>query len=171
VEAGACSGGGGSRLNNPNYENYPVVLVNWDQAKAYCEWAAKRLPSEAEWEYAASGPENFAWPWGNQFEPVRSAASAPDVQAVGTYPDGASPFGVLDLAGNVAEWVTDAYDPSFYANSPSSNPLNTTGSSRIYRGGSYGNADGTFYTTSRRYVKSRSFSDVDLGFRCAANLP
>jgi formylglycine-generating enzyme required for sulfatase activity len=171
VEAGGCSGGGGARLNNPTYESHPVVLVNWDQAKAYCEWAAKRLPSEAEWEYAASGAENSTWPWGNDFEPVRSAASAPDVQPVGRYPDGASPFGVEDLAGNVAEWVADAYDPNFYASSPTSNPLSATGNSRIYRGGSYGNTDGAFYTTSRRYIKARLFSDVDIGFRCAADLP
>ncbi len=171
VEAGGCSGGGGARLNTPTYESHPIVLVNWDQAKAYCEWAAKRLPSEAEWEYAASGQENLTWPWGNEFEPVRSAASAPDVQPVGSYPDGASPFGVEDLAGNVAEWVADAYDPNFYANSPSSNPLSITGNSRIYRGGSYGNSNGAFYTTSGRFIKSRLFSDVDIGFRCAADLP
>jgi formylglycine-generating enzyme required for sulfatase activity len=102
---------------------------------------------------------------------VRSAASAPDVQPVGSYPDGASPFGVEDLAGNVAEWVADAYDPNFYASSPTSNPLSATGNSRIYRGGSYGNTDGAFYTTSRRYIKARLFSDVDIGFRCAADLP
>lgn len=170
--AGGCTPSGSSRRDNPAFDNYPVVVVSWTQAEAYCAWAGKRLPTEAEWEYAASGPENFTWPWGNQFTPSLSAASAPDVQPVGSYPDGASPFGMFDMAGNVTEWVKDAYDQSFYADSPASNPLNEAKiATRVYRGGSYGNTDGAFYTTSRRYAKSSSFADVDIGFRCAQDAP
>jgi serine/threonine-protein kinase len=172
VNAGGCAPSGSSRRDNPAFDNYPVVVVSWTQAEAYCAWAGKRLPTEAEWEYAASGPENFTWPWGNQFSPSLSAASAPDVQPVGSYPDGASPFGIFDMAGNAAEWVKDAYDQNFYADSPASNPLNEAKiATRVYRGGSYGNTDGGFYTTSRRYAKSSSFADVDIGFRCAQDAP
>jgi formylglycine-generating enzyme required for sulfatase activity len=95
--------------DDPAYDNYPLVGVTWDQADAYCKWAGKHLPTEAQWEYAASGPENLTWPWGNTFEADLSAAGEADTQPVGSYPDGVSPFGVFDLAGNAAEWVADDY--------------------------------------------------------------
>jgi formylglycine-generating enzyme required for sulfatase activity len=154
--------------DDPKYNDYPVVGVTWDQTAAYCSWAGKRLPTEAEWEYAASGPENLTWPWGNTFEANLSAASAPDTQPVDSYPGGVSPFGVYNMAGNVAEWVADVYDETFYANSPARNPLSSgDGAGRIFRGGSFANLDGAFFTTSRRYGNARTFFDVDLGFRCA----
>jgi formylglycine-generating enzyme required for sulfatase activity len=154
--------------DDPIYDNYPVVGVTWDQADAYCRWAGKRLPTEAEWEYAASGLENFTWPWGSTFDPNLSAASAPDTQPVDSYPGGVSPFGIYNMAGNVAEWVQDVFDQNFYANSPAKNPLSTgSGDARIYRGGSFGNPDGAFFTTSHRYTGVRAFNDVDIGFRCA----
>jgi len=179
VNAGACTPSrtrssfthSGYR-DDPAYDNYPVLGVTWEQADDYCAWAGKRLPTEAEWEYAASGPDNLVWPWGNTFDPSLSAASAPDAQPVDSYPAGASPFGVLNMAGNVAEWVADGYEAAFYANSPASNPVNEVGGgTRIYRGGSFANTNSAFYTTSRRYLKSRTFSDVDIGFRCAKDAP
>ncbi|MEK7275822.1 MAG: SUMF1/EgtB/PvdO family nonheme iron enzyme, partial [Chloroflexota bacterium] len=168
VNAGGCTRSGSSRVGIASFDNYPVVLGTWSQAQAYCEWAGKRLPTEAEWEYAAGGPEDTVWPWGNSFDSRLSAASAADVQPVGSYPQGASPFGVMDMAGNAAEWVFDTYSQSFYTDSPLVNPFNgADGATKIFRGGSFGNTDGSSYTTSRRFPKSRSFSDVDIGFRCA----
>ena len=158
--------------NDPAYGDFPVIGISWNQANAYCLWIEKRLPTEAEWEYAASGPENFTWPWGNEFDATLSAASARDVQPVDSYPDGVSPFGIFNMSGNVVEWVQDVYDESFYANSPAANPVSSGDSNlRIYRGGSFGNSDGSSSTTSRRYIRERTFFDLDVGFRCAMDAP
>jgi formylglycine-generating enzyme required for sulfatase activity len=179
VAAGACQPG---RIANsytrqayrddPAYAQFPVIGVTWDDAAAYCQWAGKRLPTEAEWEYAASGPENFNWPWGNTFELGRSAAGERDTQPVDAYPQGASPFGAHNLAGNVAEWVADVYVVDFYAAAPPRDPEGEGGGYfRLYRGGSYGDGDRALYTTSRRTVKARNYSTIDLGFRCARSAP
>lgn len=178
VDAGGCTPGNKADAftyqgyrDDPAYADYPVIGVTWDQADVYCRAVDKRLPSEAEWEYAASGSDNLIWPWGNTFDATLSAAGAPDLQPVDSYPAGASPFGVYNMAGNAAEWVQDGYDEAFYANSPQQNPVNTGGgSARIFRGGSFANPDGAFYTTSRRFGNTRSFNDVDVGFRCAADV-
>jgi formylglycine-generating enzyme required for sulfatase activity len=157
--------------NEPEFANYPVIGVTWDQATTYCEWFDKRLPTEAEWEYAASGPDNFTWPWGNEFDPALSAASSEDTQPVDAFPEGVSPFGIFNMAGNVNEWVQDRFDANFYANSPAENPVNLEGSSNIFRGGSFDNTNGVFMTTSRRYTRPASTFDVDIGFRCAQDVP
>lgn len=171
--AECLNGGVCTRSGSPaGGDDHPVVNISWDQAQAYCSWAGKRLPTEAEWEYAAGGPDDRVWPWGNEFDAALSAASAPSTQPVGSYPDGVSPFGIFDMAGNVVEWVADVYVADFFANSSPLNPLATgTAGQRVYRGGSYGNTDGSFYTTSRRYIQSRSFADTDVGFRCALDAP
>jgi formylglycine-generating enzyme required for sulfatase activity len=158
--------------DDPTFANYPVMGVTWNQANAYCTWAGQRLPTEAEWEFAASGPENFTWPWGNEFDASLSAASSLDTEPVDEFPEGASPFNVYNMAGNVNEWVQDRFDGNFYANSPENNPVNLdSGSSQIYRGGSFDNSNGAFFATSRRYVVSANTFDVDIGFRCAQDVP
>jgi formylglycine-generating enzyme len=175
VENGDCTppqqGNSFTRMDyygNPRFAEFPVVHVTWQQAHEFCEAAGKRLPTEAEWEFAASGVENYHWPWGNTFEPERVTVAAADTQPVDSYPTGQSPFGMLNMAGNVAEWVADAYIPSFYANSPASNPVAEDPlAPRVYRGGSFGNPDEAFYATSYRYRKSPFYHDVDIGFRCA----
>jgi serine/threonine protein kinase len=177
VAAGACSPAKTADAftyvgyrDDPAFGNYPVISVDWDQAVAYCGFMGKRLPTEAEWEYAASGANNLTFPWGNTFDINLSAAGSDDLQPVGSFPGNASPFGALDMAGNANEWVQDHAVDGFYNSSPASNPVATGGgNSRVFRGGSFANPDPAFYTTSRRYTQDRAFSEVDIGFRCAAN--
>ncbi|HRV91256.1 MAG TPA: SUMF1/EgtB/PvdO family nonheme iron enzyme [Anaerolineae bacterium] len=153
--------------DDPTYDNYPALAVTWDQAVAYCQWSGKRLPTEAEWEYAAGGPDNLTFPWGNEFVAEYSAAVDDEVQPVDAYATDNSPFGLRQMAGNVGEWVQDVYDENFYANSPTENPLNTTGDNRrIHRGGTFGSTDPAYYTTSRRFVRDRADSKVWIGLRC-----
>ncbi len=159
-------------FGDPEFDNYPVIQVAWDQAAAFCAWESKRLPTEAEWEYAASGGDGRRYPWGDAFDPNRLPAQEGDTTEAGKYPDGASPFGVFDLAGNVLEWVNDRYGAAYYAVSPAEDPAGPdAGPQRVMRGGSFGNTDGRFYTTTRRYHQPPGVHDADFGFRCALDAP
>jgi len=161
-------------FGNAEFDNYPVIKVTWNQAAAFCEAEGRRLPTEAEWEYAATGGDGRRYPWGDEFNldflPAR--ATDGDTTEVGSHPQNISPFGVFDMAGNVVEWVADRYGATYYGVSPAANPPGPeTGSQRVQRGGSFGNPDGRFYTTTRRYHQGPAFHDVDIGFRCAADAP
>lgn len=163
------------------FKDYPVTFVSLPQAKEYCEWAGRRLPSEAEWEKAARGTDNRKFPWGNEFNSAYLnfgdkngvekknlswddgyAATAP----VGSYPMGASPYGALDMAGNVWEYVADRYDEEYYRISPQSNPAGPSAGDLLLRGGSFGD-DFNFITTTYRHDVSGFKGDYAAGFRCA----
>jgi formylglycine-generating enzyme required for sulfatase activity len=179
VDAGVCdppayknSYSHNNYYGKPTYDNYPVIYVDWDMAGTYCAWRGKRLPTEAEWEKAARGTDGRIYPWGSHSVTCKYAngdndlCGLSDPNAVGSYPDGASPYGALDMAGNVWEWVYDWYKANYYTSSPSNNPTGpSSGTYRVIRGGGWGSINGllTFY---RNGTNEPSKVSVTIGFRC-----
>lgn len=178
VQAGVCDSPNStesskrtSYYSNSKFDNYPVIHVSWDDAQSYCAWVDRRLPTEAEWEKAARGTDGRLYPWGNNAPNnhlLNYDGTMRDTTEVGKYPNGASPYGALDMAGNVEEWVADWYSDSYYASSPTFNPLGpNSGQYHVLRGGSWA----SFGTFVRSVIRTIYYVPADagtfIGFRCA----
>ena len=196
VKAGACeppqqfnSETRDQYFNTEEYNAFPVVYVSSLQAEIYCKWAGRRLPTEAEWERAARGDDFRVYPWGDE-RPDSSRGNfnyfVGDTTQVGQFPAGASPFGVLDMSGNVAEWVADYYDANYYAQGVSMNPTGPGARSqyfnRVVRGGTFQDVFKDVRVAARASVLGSNPNADDpfsaeylgtvspkIGFRCASD--
>jgi formylglycine-generating enzyme required for sulfatase activity len=174
VEAGACEEPGCGNRNDVIGPSQPVVCVSWDDAQAYASWVGGRLPTEAEWEKAARGTDGRTYPWGDS-APDCNRANYSDcgraIADVGSYPEGASPYGVLDMAGNAWEWVADWYAEDYYSRSPARNPQGPdSGDRRVQRGGSFDWGQARV-RCAYRIGSLPAYSNWDLGFRVVAAGP
>ena len=173
---------------NPEFQDYPVVQVTWYDANVYCQWAGRRLPTEAEWERAARGDSVTTYPWGGELPNAINSNSlniVGDTTRVGSYAAGMSPFGVLDMAGNVWEWVADYYKGNYYAESPIDNPTGPENGGlnnvRVIRGGSFQDDASMLRISNRGYEAGPDpsalpndaayygRSSAKIGFRCVSD--
>jgi formylglycine-generating enzyme required for sulfatase activity len=176
VAAGACSAPDNTHWQDAAYADHPVTNVDWNQANAYAQWAGGRLPTEAEWEKAARGTDGRTYPWGNEAPAALLAnccvfVNETETTPVGNYPAGASPYGALDMAGNVWEWTADWYDSSYYSQSPAQNPTGpSSGDYRVLRGRAYWD-DADVVRVATRNPKNPDLRSGFFGFRVVSSSP
>jgi formylglycine-generating enzyme required for sulfatase activity len=186
MSAGACTSPT-KEFDPTGHAGYPVAWVTWDQANGYCAWRGKRLATEAEWEWAARGSDGRLYPWGNDAPSCalasfsssaakdsanppgacRATSDAVKTDVVGSHPSAPSAAGLLDMGGNLWEWVSDFYDPAYYATSPSADPRGpATAPQHAKRGGSWQDSADRL-RASRRWTHPQGSGAEDIGIRCA----
>lgn len=164
--------------NDPLYADYPATYVTWWGAAAYCEALGRRLPTEAEWEHAARGQDSTIYPWGYAFDPQKAMSAldaAPGPVSVYSYPNGTSPYGIFNMAGNVEEWVSDWYQPDYYSTQATGGAVENpqgpfSGTDKVLRGGGWDTYP-LFLRSVHRMSAAPGYSAASIGFRCAAGAP
>ncbi|HJN16112.1 MAG TPA: SUMF1/EgtB/PvdO family nonheme iron enzyme, partial [Armatimonadota bacterium] len=156
-------------------DDYPIIFVSWHAASAYAKWAGKRLPTEAEWERAARGPDGWRFPYGDEYDETKANTGYARGGPISVGSFDLDSFGIADLSGNVMEWCADWYSEDYYAASPAENPQGPeTGTSHVARGGSWGYV-GDRVGAAFRYHMTLPLGDGScndrLGFRCAMDVP
>ena len=171
MDAGVCGNPASiyEQFDDPAYADNPVVFITWFQADEYCHWVGGKLPGEAQWDYAARGSDGRLYPWGNT-EPNQYLLNYKDIigftSPAGSYPDGASPFGVLDMAGNVREWTDDWFSETFFLDAPDANPSGPAeGEYKVLKGGGYSDPREIVRLTTRCFHDPIS-PGANRGFRC-----
>lgn len=148
----------------------PRMCITWYEAEAYAAWRTGRLPTEAEWEYAARGPKSTVYPWGDAFDRDRAnVLNSVAPKPVGSYPTGASWVGALDMSGNAMEWVADWLDTGYYTTSPATDPTGpATGEVKVEKGGWWGSNEFVARSAYRHYEDPPTYGDKHIGFRVAS---
>jgi formylglycine-generating enzyme required for sulfatase activity len=163
-----------SKLLQPEFA---AMSMSWDEAAAYCKWAGKRLPTEAEWEKAGRGEGKRKYAWGETFMNGRANANVDGSEdgfrylaPPGSFETGLSPYGIYDMTGNVAEWVADSYDEHYYQKAPYRDPKGPeTGDLKVVRGGSWRETEHNT-RLSKRFAAKHWRTDITIGFRCAGDM-